>query len=118
MSSPQRPLGVADLVPHRGTMSWRDRVISVDAEHAVAEADIRGSSLFVRDGRLDVWIGIEYMAQPIALWAGRRARQEGRPIALGFLVGSRRVNGQRKSFKVGECLTSQTEYALLAGNDL
>src|SRR6218665_2490142 len=87
MSSPQRPLGVADLVPHRGTMSWLDRVISVDAAHAVAEADIR-------------------------------ARQEGRPIALGFLVGPRRYDVQRQSFKVGECLRIQADCELMAGNGL
>jgi len=111
-------LQVADLVPHRGTMSWLHRVISVDAERVVAEADIAEDSLFLRGGQLDAWIGIEYMAQTIAAWAGHRARREGRSIALGFLVGTRRYDVHRQSFKVGECLRIEASCELMADNGL
>jgi len=104
MSDSLASLNVDDLVPHRRTMSWLDRVISVDTERVVAEADIRESSLFVRDGQMGVWVGIEYMAQTIAAWAGNRARSEGRSVALGFLVGTRRYDVHRQGFKVGDCL--------------
>ena len=118
MSLMDEPLRVADLVPHRGSMSWLDRVISVDAERVVAEADIGEASLFLRGGQLDAWIGIEYMAQAIAAWAGQRARREGRSVTLGFLVGTRRYDVFRQSFRVGECLRIEAGCELMADNGL
>lgn len=111
-------LQVADLVPHRGTMSWLDRILSVDAERVVAEADIDTGTLFLRNGQLDVWIGIEYMAQAIAAWAGHRAHREGRSVVLGFLVGTRRYDVHRQSFKPGECLRIEASCELMADNGL
>jgi predicted hotdog family 3-hydroxylacyl-ACP dehydratase len=118
MSAMDTSLVVADLVPHRGTMSWLDRILSVDTERVMAEADIREDSLFLRDGQLAAWIGIEYMAQTIAAWAGHRARREGRAIALGFLVGTRRYDVHRQSFKSGECLRIEANCELMADNGL
>lgn len=118
MSDSLPSLNVDDLVPHRRTMSWLDRVISVDTERVVAEADIRESSLFVRDGQMGVWVGIEYMAQTIAAWAGNRARSEGRSVALGFLVGTRRYDVHRQGFKVGDCLRIEATCELKAENGL
>ena len=118
MSAMDTSLVVADLVPHRGTMSWLDRILSVDTERVVAEADIAEDSLFLRDGQLAAWIGIEYMAQAIAAWAGQRARREGRSITLGFLVGTRRYDVHRQSFKAGECLRIEAGCELMADNGL
>ena len=47
------------------------------------------AGLFVEDGQVPAWVGIEYMAQAIAAWAGCRARAAGKPPQLGFLLGSR-----------------------------
>lgn len=109
---------VADLVPHRRTMSWLDRIVSVDTERVVAEAAIREDSLFLRGGQLDAWIGIEYMAQAVAAWAGHRAHREGRSITLGFLVGTRRYDAHRQSFRVGECLRIEADCELMGNNGL
>jgi predicted hotdog family 3-hydroxylacyl-ACP dehydratase len=111
-------LNVDDLVPHRGTMSWLDRVISVDAESVVAESDLKDTSFFMQGGQMPAWIGIEYMAQTIAAWAGQRARNEGRAIALGFLVGTRRYEVTRQSFKLGDRLRIEATCELMAGNGL
>lgn len=118
MSAMDTSLVVADLVPHRGAMSWLDRILSVDTERVVAEADIAEDSLFLRDGQLAAWIGIEYMAQTIAAWAGQRARREGRAVTLGFLVGTRRYDVFRQSFKAGECLRIEADCELMADNGL
>jgi len=118
MNPMDEALRVADLVPHRRTMSWLDRIISVDAERVVAEADIGEASLFLRGGQLDAWIGIEYMAQAIAAWAGHRARSQGRSVTLGFLVGTRRYEVRRQSFRVGECLRIEANCELMADNGL
>jgi predicted hotdog family 3-hydroxylacyl-ACP dehydratase len=109
---------VDDLVPHRGTMSWLDRVISVNAECAVAEAEIRHDSFFVRNGQLPIWSGIEFMAQAVAAWAGHRARGQRRAVDIGFLVGSRRFEAHRQAFKVGERLRIHAHCELVADNGL
>lgn len=112
------PLPVADLVPHRRGMSWLERIVHVDVQQVLALAQVPAQGLFVRAGRLDVWLGIEYMAQAIAAWAGHRARQQGRPVALGFLLGTRRYDARRQSFAAGERLCIQAQCELMGSNGL
>ena len=64
-------------MPHRGEMRLIDRLLVVDEVHAVAEVDVPLDGLFVRDGQVAAWVGIEYMAQTVAAWAGARARRYG-----------------------------------------
>lgn len=111
-------LQVADLVPHRRAMSWLDRIVYADAQQVRAQAQVRAHGLFVRAGRIDAWVGIEYMAQAIAAWAGQRARQQGRPVALGFLLGTRRYDARRPWFAVGERLCIQAQCELMGSNGL
>ena len=61
---------VESLVPHRGTMSLLDRVLAVDEEQALAEVDVGPASLFAQADGVPAWVGIEYMAQTVAAWAG------------------------------------------------
>jgi ApeP dehydratase len=61
---------IADLVPHKGPMCLLDRLIEVEEERLVAEVMVSDSSLFSRGGTVGAWVGIEYMAQAVAAWAG------------------------------------------------
>lgn len=99
-------------------MCWIDRVVSVSAEEVVAEAIISNTSAFLQDGRLPIWIGIEYMAQAVAAWAGHRARTEGRRVSVGYLVGTRRYDTFRAHFEVGEHLTIEARCEILGANGL
>ncbi len=109
---------VEDLVPHRAGMSWLSRIVQVDANTAVAEAEIREGMFFLRDGRLGVWTGIEFMAQTVAAWAGHRAHREGRTVVLGMLVGCRQFQAQCQHFSVGQTLRIASQLELLADNGL
>lgn len=109
---------VDDLVPHRGDMSWLDTVVSADADTVVAEATIRPDSFFVRDGALPIWVGVEFMAQSVAAWAGHRGRQQGRPARIGFLLGTRRFDVHRQAFRVGERLRIEARCKLMGDNGL
>ena len=111
-------VAVEDLVPHRGDMSWLDTVLSADDETVVAQATVRPDSYFVRDGRAPVWVGVEYMAQAIAAWAGCRARRAGREPNIGFLLGSRRYTSTRDVFPSGTRLRIDARCELLADNGL
>jgi predicted hotdog family 3-hydroxylacyl-ACP dehydratase len=75
-----------------------DRVLEIDDEHVVAEVDVPFDGLFVRDGRVPSWIGIEYMAQTVSAWAGRRGRAAGGAPRAGLLLGSRRYEVTAMAF--------------------
>lgn len=106
------------FVPHRGAMRLLDRVIEVDEEQAAAEVDVPFDGLFVRDGAVPAWVGIEYMAQTIALWAGARAVQAGGQPRLGFLLGSRRYEARRADFPGGATLRVEARCELIGSNGL
>jgi predicted hotdog family 3-hydroxylacyl-ACP dehydratase len=109
---------VDELVPHRGDMSWLSRIVQVDETSSIAEADIREGMLFLRDGHLGVWTGIEFMAQTVAAWAGGRAQREGRSVVIGMLVGSRQYLAHCQQFSVGQTLRIESQLELLADNGL
>jgi predicted hotdog family 3-hydroxylacyl-ACP dehydratase len=89
---------IDDLVPHRVGMSFLDEVVDSDAESLHAIATIRASNPFLRNGGVSSALGIEYMAQAIAAWAGVKAQIDNEPIKLGFLVGSRDYSTTLASF--------------------
>ena len=111
-------VAVDELVPHRGDMSWLDTVLSADDETVVAQATVRPDSYFVRDGRAPVWVGVEYMAQAIAAWAGNRARLKGQAVKVGLLLGTRRYAVHRQAFVVGDCLRIEARCELMGDNGL
>ncbi len=85
------------LVPHRGGMLWIDRVLHCDEHGVLAEATVHPHHLLAdeADAGLPAWLGIEYMAQGIAAWAGGRALARGEAVKPGFLLGSRRYEAHR-----------------------
>lgn len=105
-------------VPHRGAMLMLDRVLEVGGEHAVAEVVVPADGLFVRDGRMPAWVGIEYMAQTISAWSGGRARREGRQPMVGFLLGSRRYEAHCADFPVGAVLRIEARQEFVGDNGL
>lgn len=109
---------IEDVVPHRQDMCLLDRIVRWDEEGIVAELVVPEAGLFVEEGGIPAWVGIEYMAQAIAAWAGCRARTAGNPPQLGFLLGSRRYSSARSSFPSGTCLQVQARCELLGDNGL
>jgi predicted hotdog family 3-hydroxylacyl-ACP dehydratase len=109
---------VESWIPHRGAMRLIDRVLEVDGDHAVAEVDVPFDGLFVRDGEVPSWIGIEYMAQAVSAWAGARAKSEGGPPRAGLLLGSRRYEVRRGGFPCGALLRIEARCELMAANGL
>ncbi len=91
-------------LPHRGPARWIDRLIEVDAEHAVVESDVPAQGRQVQGGAMPAWAGIELMAQTVAAWAGERAQRAGRPVRVGFLLGTRRYETHCDGFASGSTL--------------
>ncbi len=98
-------INIAKIVPHDGKMLLLDKVIEYDQESLVAEAVVRGDGLFNQGDTVPAWLGIEYMAQAVGAQGGMQCYLAGKPIQLGFLLGSRKYISNVASFKVGEYLT-------------
>lgn len=109
---------VEGWIPHRGAMRLIDRVLEVDADHSVAEVDVPFDGLFVRDGEVPAWVGIEYMAQTVSAWAGARARAQGGAPRAGLLLGSRRYEVKRGGFPCGARLRVEARCELIGANGL
>lgn len=99
-------------------MRLLDRVLSVDADVAVAEVDVPFDGLFVSGGEVPAWVGIEYMAQTVAAWAGGRARGEEQAPRPGLLLGTRRFEAACAGFPSGARLRIEARCELIGGNGL
>ena len=97
-----------DLVPHEPPMLLLDAVQSYDDESVVCTVTIAPDGLFVEQQngqpRVPAVIGLEYMAQCVAAYAGLTARQGGRPPRIGFLIGCRELRLDAEAFSVGDTL--------------
>lgn len=102
-------IDIADLIPHSGDMVLLDRINEYDDQGLTAELTVRGDGLLGDDQSVPAWAGIEYMAQAIAAYAGMMATQAGKPIRLGFLLGTRRYSSNVAVFKVGSTLAIQVK---------
>jgi predicted hotdog family 3-hydroxylacyl-ACP dehydratase len=92
------------LLPHRPPMILLDRLLRVEEDTVESEVTLRPDSQFVRAGEIGAWVGIEYMAQTVALLAGARAQLAGSRPRVGLLLGTRDYQVTRPAFFVGEVL--------------
>ncbi|EKT4442177.1 TPA: hypothetical protein ACG5JQ_002721 [Stenotrophomonas maltophilia] len=109
---------IEEVVPHRQDMCLLQRILRWDQDSIEAELVVPGTGLFIENGQMPAWIGIEYMAQAIAAWSGCRARAAGAAPQLGFLLGSRRYSSLRSGFPSGTRLRVQARRELLGDNGL
>lgn len=112
------PYSVAELVPHSGTMSLLDSTLHWDHKSLLAQVTIRPDTLFVTDNGVPAWVGIEYMAQSVAAFAGVRAKVAGEAIRIGFLVGTRKYHCNSPYFPLGSTLTIKVTEELRGENGL
>ena len=95
---------ILDVVPHQTPMSLLDMVESYSDKTLVSSVTIKEDSLFYEELGVPTWVGLEYMGQTIAAYGGVKARNEGRPVKIGFLVSSRRYESPLSHFKLGSKL--------------
>ena len=95
---------IRDLMPHSGPMILLDRLVAADDESLCAEVRVRANSLFLVDGAVGGWVGLEYMAQAIGAFAGYRSRLRGDPVRIGYLLGTRHYECKQPSFALGSRL--------------
>ena len=86
-----------------------DEVLSYDNNNLHAVCTIRPDCILLPDGAnaLPGWLGLEIMAQGVGAWAGAHALDAGRPVQLGFLLGTRKLHFARPEIPVGNVLDVQ-----------
>lgn len=91
------------LLPHRAPMVLLSDVIHYDEHHAHCTVQITPASPFFDTTLQGVptWVGLEYMAQAIGIWAGHQQLLAGKPVQAGFLLGCRRYRCNTAVFPVG-----------------
>lgn len=109
---------VDELIRHRGDISLLDRIMGHGDTWLEARAVITRNNLFFEHGEVPAWVGIEYMAQAVAAWAGTRALTEGRPVRVGFLLGSRRYETNVAGFVEGSTLRIRVDQEMQGDNGL
>jgi predicted hotdog family 3-hydroxylacyl-ACP dehydratase len=96
---------IDELIAHTGAMRLVDRVLAAEdkwiriAAHAAPDAWYAEA-----DGAMPAWVGIELMAQAIAVWAGLQGWRHGQPPKKGFLLGTRSYASSRPSFAADSLL--------------
>ncbi|WP_394173840.1 ApeP family dehydratase [Thalassotalea litorea] len=99
---------IVDVLAHRPPMVLLDSLVEFDRQSAICEVTIQTSSPFYQDviKGVPAYIGIEYMAQTIAAYAGANALNDGEQVKPGFLLGSRKYKIFESNFNV------QTRYEI------
>ena len=109
---------VADLVPHSGRMSLLDAILDYGDGWIKAEVHITPESMFADAKGVPAWIGMEYMAQAIAAYAGLQDRLKGEKPKIGLLLGSRKYICTSDYFTIGQTLSLTVNLELEADNGL
>lgn len=86
----QLPCDIAPFMPHQRGMCLLDTLLAVDDEQLHAAVTPRRDDLFATPEGIPGWVGLEWLAQAVAAWAGVQAVGQGEPPRIGFLLGTRR----------------------------
>ena len=74
-------------------------VLTHDRDATVCLAEVSRMPLFHEpDGSIGGWVGLEIMAQCVAVHAGMKARRDGDCPRIGLLLGTRRLRLHRTRF--------------------
>lgn len=95
---------VLEMLPLTPPMALLDRSVAMTSETFETEVTIRPDSLFCDGEKVPAWVGIEYMAQSIAAFAGAEALRKNEAVKVGFLLGSREYHCSVPYFMVGATL--------------
>ena len=99
------PWSVPELLPHSGAMILIDDAIGDGEEWVESGVRIGEDSLLYEPGYgVPAWVGIEYMAQTVAMYSGIQARRADEEIKIGFLLGTRRYTAMTAYFPLGSYL--------------
>jgi predicted hotdog family 3-hydroxylacyl-ACP dehydratase len=89
-----------------------DQVTDMAGDSFEAEVTLTPDSEFCENGQVGAWVGIEYMAQTVAAFAGSEGLAAGGKIKVGFLLGTRQYECKAPYFKAGSTLRIRVKKVL------
>ena len=97
---------IGDLIPHEKPMIMVDKLIFVDDLNVHCQVFINKNNIFFdkKTNSIGSWVGIEFMAQTIAVWSGYHKKQNNEAPTIGFLLGGRRYKTEVEHFKEDQVL--------------
>ena len=110
---PECPItDTASLLPHSGRMVLIDRITRYGDDFVEAGAQIKPDHILLVGGILPYTAFIELMAQAVGAYAGLQARKNARPVRLGFLLGTRKLEIFAQSVPVGTHLLATAHMSI------
>lgn len=92
----------SELVLHQPPMLVLDRLLEIGDRFAVCDWRVSADNGFYIPGRgVPAYVGVEYMAQCVAVFGGARGRINGVPPRPGMLLGSRHYHAGVRFFEEG-----------------
>jgi len=95
------PLPV-ELLPHEPPIVLLDSLEAIDETSATCRLRMRADLPFVTNGAVPSMFGIEVIAQAVGVHAGYRARTNGEPIRVGYLISVRDASFEVAELRVGD----------------
>lgn len=93
----------SEFVMHRESMLLLDTLVESGDNGTICEWQVRADDEFVESELgIPAYVGVEFMAQCVAVHAGARARIVGLGPPLGFLLGARHFKSSVSHFGIGE----------------
>ncbi|UPW19351.1 3-hydroxylacyl-ACP dehydratase [Agarivorans sp. TSD2052] len=94
---------MAEILPHSAPMILIDKVVEWLPGKIICSLEISENSHLFNDVEQAVptYAAIEYMAQAVAALAGLEAKEQQRPIEVGFLIGTRKCLFQETMLPLG-----------------
>lgn len=109
----------SEFVLHREPMLLLDRLVACTGDETICEWQVNEDDSFVEEGQgVPSYVGIEFMAQCVAVHAGVRERVEGFGPPLGFLLGTRHLRTSVSHFRVGEVYRAVCHELIRDGNGM
>jgi predicted hotdog family 3-hydroxylacyl-ACP dehydratase len=110
MDSPAPSSELLALVAHRGPMLLLDSVTSHGERAIACTASIGDDHAFLDDGKVDVLLCIELVAQAVAAYVGHRDLAAGRAPKIGFLVSCREASFEVPALLPGDALAIEARH--------
>ena len=108
----------AQLLPHEAPMIFIDQGVEMGADFAVSVTTLDETHFAAVNGEIPAYIGMEMMAQTVALWGGYRDQLAGVKPTGGFLLGTRRYQTEVDHLPRNRPLYTQVKEDLVGHNGL
>ena len=101
---------IASVLPHQPPMVLLDSIVDLSETQIVTRVCIGADSMFLREGKVRSIVGLEYMAQAVAAYAGMQHHKVGDPPKVGYIIGVPLMEVKVDSFELGDTLDVHAEH--------